>query len=424
MPNARRTIVALCALAGLTNTVSAAQVWVVAPTLGPGVDFTSVQAAVAAASPGDIVLVRAAPPGAYGGDLALGGKALTIVAETGAHPTELASFGRVTVHELAAGQTTALRGFALPGMGFWPFSQEDGTLACTSSPGTLLVEDCAITGTTSAVRAASSGWLGISKSTLTASSVVFGSWSAVGHGLTNAATTTTLHASEARGGQGAFMSVMGNPVALSGGAGIHVASGTLVAARSTLLGGEGGGSTYSSYFSSCVYSAGGFGMQLEGANALAHLLETQAQSGGAGLLQAPCTAPLPVPDVWSGPGTWTAPSGAAPVLDATALTREGQTLSVVLETNPGELGVLLVATSVQPLFVEQYYGPLVHPGAALLPLGVVPPAGSIGASAVIQELGAGVEGVVLYLQAASVDPTTLDARLSNVSVSVLVDVSL
>jgi hypothetical protein len=424
MTPADRSRIAILTLFVLAAPARAAQVWVVAPTPGPGVDFTSVQAAVAAAAVGDIVLVRPAAVGAYGGDIQLGGKALTIVADGGAQVPTIASFGRVTVSGLAAGQTTVLRGFELPGMGFWPVGSDEGTLGFKNSPGTLLVEDCSITGTQSAVRATTSGWLGIANSNLVGSSYSFGESAVVGAGLANVATTTTLHGSTSRGGPGQFMVVMANPIGLAGSAGAQVWSGTLVAARSTLLGGDGAGSTFSSYFSTCVYSSGGNGLALASQGLLAHLLDTTMTAGGAGALNAPCTAPPTIPGLDSGGATWTAPDGAAPVLYALPVTREGQALSAVLDTSAGDFAVLLVATSVQPLFYSEFHGPLLNPAASVLALGTVPPSGTVTSSATIQELGAGVEGVSVYLQGASVDPATISVRLSNVSVAVLVDASL
>ncbi|TAJ24609.1 MAG: hypothetical protein EPO68_01225, partial [Planctomycetota bacterium] len=84
MNNARRSTVLVSTLAALAASAHAAQVWVVGPTPGPGIDFTSVQAAVAAASSGDVILVRPALAGTYAGELTLGAKALTIVADGGA----------------------------------------------------------------------------------------------------------------------------------------------------------------------------------------------------------------------------------------------------------------------------------------------------------------------------------------------------
>lgn len=404
-------------------TLLAANVIVVGPIAAPGVDYTSIQAAVAAAAPGDILLVRPAAPGTYSGDLALGGKALTIVAD-GALVPELAQYGRLTVNGLAAGATTALRGFHLPGVGFLPAAMDGGTVAFQSSPGTLLVEDCSIVGSQSGISASNSGWLGVSKCTSNATTFFFGEYSIVGVGLYALATTTTLHASESRGGPGTFITIFGNPVALAGGSGATAAASTLVVSRSQLIGGDGGGSTFSQYFGACMYSPGGPGLYGGNAGTLTHLLATTTSAGGPGGLFDPCTTPPPVADKQANGGTWTEPGGAAPVLDSSPVTREGQTLAVALDSTPGEFGVLLVATSVQPVFVSAYYGPLLHPAASLLPLGLVPSSGSATASAPIQDLGAGVEGAVLYLQGVSVDPATLAVRLSNVSVSVLADAAL
>ncbi|TAJ02873.1 MAG: hypothetical protein EPO68_17760 [Planctomycetota bacterium] len=252
----------------------------------------------------------------------------------------------------------------------------------------------------------------------------FGEGGAIGQGVWSAATTTTLHQCASTGGPGVFLVVQGNPIGLQAGAGALVHSGLLVAARTALTGGDGYGSTYSSYFSSCVYSLGGYGLSLGSGQPGAHLLDATTTAGGAGVLNAPCTTPPAIPGAHASSGGWLTPGGAAPVLTSYPVTREGQTLALSLDTSAGEYAVLLVATSVQPLFVSEFHGPVVNAGASLLALGLVPPSGVVSASAQIQELGAGVEGVATYLQGASIDLTSLTVRLSNVSVAVLVDAAL
>jgi hypothetical protein len=86
--------------------------------------------------------------------------------------------------------------------------------------------------------------------------------------------------------------------------------------------------------------------------------------------------------------------------------------------------MLLAATSVQRVELDAYVGVLVNPAANVLPLGFVGGLGSISTSAVVQDLGAGVEGALLFLQGASLDVATLSVRLTNVSVATLLDASL
>ncbi|MBM3975781.1 MAG: hypothetical protein FJ299_02185 [Planctomycetes bacterium] len=420
MLHSRSACLALCLLA---TSGRAQQVWVIAPAPGPGIDFTSLQAAANAAADGDILLVRGDVSDGFSATVDLGAKGLAIVADTPAPPT-LTSGGRIRVNGLAAGRTTSIRGFLLPGIGFWPFGTDQGTLSITNSPGTLLVEDCAVLGSFSAVRAQQSGWLGLSNCGLIGMSQSLGTQASIGHGLAASATTTTLHGCTSRGGTGAFLSVFGNPVGLQAGAGAWVHGGKLVAARSALYGGNGAGSTYSTYFSACVYSSAGFGLHLASSAPAAHLLSTTAEPGASGALDPVCTTPWPVPGTWIESGSADAPAGSAPLLDASALTREGQVLSVTLEAASGEYAALLASTSVQPLHVSEFYTPLLNAGASVLPLGFVGAGASIATSATIQELGAGVEGAVLYLQGASLDLTTLSVRLSNVSVAVLLDAGL
>src|SRR5262245_47861057 len=90
-------VLAITPLAGAQN------VWVVAPTPGPGVDFTSIQAAVAAASSGDVVLVKVGSYDAF--DVV--SKSLVVEAALGA----AVNVKRFTIQSLGAGQSAVIRGF-------------------------------------------------------------------------------------------------------------------------------------------------------------------------------------------------------------------------------------------------------------------------------------------------------------------------
>lgn len=74
------------ALALLSATASAGT-WIVDDDGGPGVDFTSIAGAVAAAAPGDLILVK---PGAYGTFWV--NKPLKIVGQPAVPPTVSAGF--------------------------------------------------------------------------------------------------------------------------------------------------------------------------------------------------------------------------------------------------------------------------------------------------------------------------------------------
>lgn len=106
----------------------AADVLVVDTTPGSGVDFTSIETALAAAADGDVVLVR---PGAYGHSLSspvvIDGKSVVLVADGAVQWT-----GGLMVLNLSASQRFAMRGL---------HSSNDLGMAALDCSGTVWVED-------------------------------------------------------------------------------------------------------------------------------------------------------------------------------------------------------------------------------------------------------------------------------------------
>jgi hypothetical protein len=140
-----------------------AQVWVVDDSGGPGVDFTTIPDAIAAAADGDVLLVR---EGVYGGDwTTIDGKSLTISADTGAEVTLDKLYFRV--QNLAANQTVTFHGL---------YSTQFSTTYVTAmeflgNAGTIWIEDCDLYGGISAgivplIRAISCNRVVIQRSTL------------------------------------------------------------------------------------------------------------------------------------------------------------------------------------------------------------------------------------------------------------------
>lgn len=387
---------------------------VVAPTPGPGVDFTSIHDAAQAADDGDIVLVRS---GGYFGDVAVptGGKNIAFVADGPTPPST--TQGVWSLQTLQPSHTAVLRGFELNGFfASLPYT----TAALQLGAGNVFVEDCAINGSHSCVRASAPGWVALTRCTALADSATApGATAAVGVALstfTDAGSLATVHACTLRGGQGLFGFASGFVYGIAAREGVNW-KGKLLASRSSIHGGAGAGSGHPQGY--CVLSSPGAGVVIEGT---AHVASSDIAAGAQGPLDPTCPTPY-VPQAIGG-GFVVDHPGTAPLLSSSRVTREGGTLSVALEAASGELGVLLAATSVQRLELDAYVGVLVNPAANLLSLGLVGPSGVAGASAPIQDLGAGVEGALLFLQGASVDPATLSVRLSNVSAATLLDASL
>jgi hypothetical protein len=391
---------------------------VVAPTAGPGVDFTSLQSAIDAASSGDIVLVR---DGLYGESISVpaAGKSIVIVGDAAIPPRirGLLDFDGVTAENVIA-----LRGLELSGVVFAaPVTKPTVRIGA----GTLLVEDCDITGSTTGIESFASQWIGVTRCAMRATSTVTYqpppsfSYAALGLGIDAELPggTLTIHMSSIVGApavpghQGLFFFGSGGREA--------VASMTnLLVSRSQLTGGAGLPTAFWPV-GICLDYPPGSGLSYSGA---CTVLASSIQAGTTGTTSPPCPQPQPVPDI-SGP----APNvlgGAAPVLAATPATREGQALNVSMESTPNDYAFVFAASSVQPQWLNEFVGVLAGPLGQVFALGAVAAVGSASASATLQELGAGVEGAVLYLQGASVDLATLSARLSNVSVAVLLDAGL
>ena len=113
----------------LASPLAANEVLVVAETAGPGVDHTSIDAALIFAADGDIVLVR---PGAYSiattPSVPVDGKAVMLVAD-GAVTVD----GAIAVQNLDATRTFSMRGFT---------SAQGLALTATACSGVVWVEDC------------------------------------------------------------------------------------------------------------------------------------------------------------------------------------------------------------------------------------------------------------------------------------------
>ena len=128
-----RTLTFVLAIGLLPSLVPAqGQVHVVDAAGGAGAAFTDLPAAVAAAAPGDTVLVRS---GAYS-PFTLDGKGLFVLADTGA---DVAIDGTVAVRNLPAGQSVMLRGLATGAV------LHEGLLV-EDCAGGVRVEDCSFTG--------------------------------------------------------------------------------------------------------------------------------------------------------------------------------------------------------------------------------------------------------------------------------------
>src|SRR5262249_48723512 len=127
----------------LASAARAQSVFVVAPDPGPGVDFTAIQPAIAAASAGDTILVRS---GTYGPITFA--KGVNMVADAGAHVViddEHTGLPAVDVEQLAANRAVLLKGLELHA----PVAVnafDPNALKLSSNLGVVWVEDCTLAG--------------------------------------------------------------------------------------------------------------------------------------------------------------------------------------------------------------------------------------------------------------------------------------
>ncbi|MFT4710628.1 MAG: hypothetical protein ACI9D0_000715 [Bacteroidia bacterium] len=127
----RPLVLTLLALALSSGPALAGQVWVVDDNGGPGVDFTDVDQAVAAAADGDTLLIRA---GSYS-DLIVFDKSLSVIADTGPIPT----IAGASVRNISAGKVVRLAGLKIT-------SPTEVGLQIKNSAGHVWIEDCTVTG--------------------------------------------------------------------------------------------------------------------------------------------------------------------------------------------------------------------------------------------------------------------------------------
>jgi len=225
--------------------IAAAGVIVVDLPSGP-----SAQAAIDAAAPGDILLVKrsASEPGT---DLVLDGKGLTLVADGAG-----VGFHGLTVQNVPAGQQTTVRGFAFSGAAAsWP---AHSALWVSSCAGSVWFDTCSIT-SPAQLSAGFSGWapegppgatvsacssvlftgcqvLGGAGATASADCFVSGSPASVGGaGIAVSASSVVLHGAIARGGAGGHGGQC--TVSRDGGAGVSVADSSSLHFAASFLGG-------------------------------------------------------------------------------------------------------------------------------------------------------------------------------------------
>ena len=390
-----------------------AGVLVVAPSGG---DFTQINAAVAAAQPGDIVLVKS---GTYD-HVSICCKGVSIIADAGATAVEVDGIG---IANLPAPHTVVLRGLTVP----HPTLPELPGFSVTASTGSVRVEQCSFTGRAGGPPNWVTGETGYptdGATVLSSSQVSFAhctfvggkGWAGTleanpwegGYGLNTFQSNVSLWQCSLTGGAGGDGTF--DWLATTGGAGAISIGGTLVFDGCTLTGGTGGQGV-----SSWLGGPGGTGgdAALAGGSGRLRLTDTAFVAGAGG--------PGGIGMFGGPPGAVGPPGGGLVNFNSSVETYEAQArdLTVNSPVRSGQLAtftfgvvtcdaVLLVySATTQGLWLGGPQGTLI-PGLPLATLGLALPCatGSQPLSATIPALPAGIEGVSLFVQALHVNATT------------------
>jgi hypothetical protein len=370
---------------------------------GPASTAATIQLAIDAAVEGDVVLVRTTPLASFVVD----GKSLTIVGEiAGARVDSL-----VEIRNVGAAQMVALRDLELHSL----------------TTDTLYVHDCAghvrFDGVTvrvdplpgsfkHAVRVVNCADVAFAHSDLTGSPGV-GSASNAGNALWARNSNIGLDVCAVRGGEGtngsfsAQLSI--SPSARA--AAIHLETGAQLRLQGCDVSGGEGGSGVSG--TCCCTFPHGAGPGAAGGKGIESLVSTSVSvidtlvvggdGGVGGSGQASCNVNPGTPGAAGAPTsnvTLVAATGVRRTLTADALTREQQTLDLVVKGAPGEVATLLMSSTSQLNSVPGIQGAvLVGPAFRRIALGIVPGSGVLNASLPLGDLAPGVQGSRRFLQA-------------------------
>ena len=374
---------------------------------GPGVDFTSLQAAADAAPEGAVLLVR---DGTYAG-LTLQAKSLQIAAEMGSAP----AVGSIEVRDLLPGQELLLRGLrsdsALPA----------GGLVLANNQGFVWVEDCVLGIPTLAaslfgalpfegagVRAVDCAGVALLRCTLyggygLAATPVVGM-----PALSVEDASVWLYDCELTGATG-FATSLGLSQS-DPGAGALVDGGFLWASGSRFEGGK--GADGDSVFGSCFPPAGPGGTGLHEVAGKVRLLDTELAGGAGG--EGPfdfttfsnCPDGPPGPDLVQDGGLFLEFAGSARSFSASTPESEGGQVALSYGGEPGDAVFLLLSFAQLHEFRPELTGTLLLPDPPAVSFaGTIGAGGTLQASVPVPDFGPGFQALTLYAQSIHLDTT-------------------
>ena len=398
MTQALRSVLGLAVLA--TAAAAAGQVHVVDDD--GGADFTTLEAAVAAAADGDLVLVKS---GSYDG-FTIDGKELVVTADQG----ELVGIeGTVTVQNLAADQCVELRGLVV--FGTLAFFGVEEALTLQDNAGRVWVEDCTaqsaglmVSGKVPTVSVTACASVAFARCTLLG-------WNGSGaedggDALCATDSQVWIYDSTLTGGQSGSIQIIPGIAAKTGGSGLRLTDGFAFASGTDFAGGPGGPG--SSLFGQCSDGGnGGDGATLEGPAPELHHLDstfTAGAPGQPGSGDPPCSAGLPGQDLVPGLGSVTAFAGEARPYSITSPVREATDAALHFEGQDGDFVFLDISFGQGDLYFPQFTGVLLLEVPVLtLFLGNVGASGALDLSLTVGTLAPGKQVFTAYTQFIVVD---------------------
>ncbi len=407
-------------LGSLAPTTSLAAGVLVVDAAGGG-DFTDLPDAVAAASPGDVVLVRT---GTYS-TFTVDGLALTVTADRAASVQVRGTTRQsgVVVLNLAPGQCVVLRGLIVSA------PVQTAARVVRDCQGAVLAEDCTLLGEElsavfprHAVRVRNSGSVTLVRCLAVGGTASPGTTQFDGgHGLL-VETGSTVHVYDCtlQGGDGTFF----EPLMIGdGGDGGRVSDGSfLYASGSSFHGGDGGPGSSLCFIPDA--GDGGAGLRLLVAAPHAELLDTLTQGGlGGPSPTMACPPGADGPDLGVESGSANLIPGVARTLSAAHPVREGELLTFDVHGLAGDLVVLGLSDGHQPAFLGGLEGTLVVAPATLTTFvfGTLPGSGQLSVVVTIPPV-TGVEASLFFVQLAVATPTMpTDVRLGTGQALVLLD---
>ena len=356
----------------------------------PGAHFDTLQAAVDAAAPGDLVLVRG---GTYF-SAELGAKGLTMAAEAGAQVWirhGLRSTG------LAAGEELVLQGLTLEGA---------PALELVDAEGTVVVDRCTVTGHAPFASTPSAAVVRHCADVVFLGSPLnqtpFGSGQSA---LVGEESHIVLYGSDALGTDGApGLLGTGNP----GQTGVELAGGSLFASGARLVGGDGADGTSASTWFPCGDGGDGAPGLILGpgpaTQASATLLDCEITGGAGGSALPGCQPGVGSEALVDPADGLSVLDGAARGLVLNSPLAAGATLKVSAAGKPGDLVVLAFGLHAAPAAIPAWQGELLPGVVGSVLLGSIPAGGELGFSTTAG-LAPGASFGRLFVQAVHVEPT-------------------